>query len=458
MTEKTMTKVTDPRTMPEARDDDVFILHTAGGINMGKGRPEFNDDYIAAQPHLERMIINVGRDILRQGDDKFDDDNSRVAELLQFIAVGGFNWSGYNFGQENRGSFGPTIHDKAGNVPTIGVEGACNTGMKTAYAAYVAVKAGEADIALAISGQEQNTFDAVGNGTHLSAASWIQGERADLGAFPFPELIGERVPAWVAKYGQKEDLRTAMNIAVAEAHMNAKKNPNAQKHHDTRTYDEMLRDAARISPGFNPYLSLEDCSQVTDNTYGCLLVSRKGVEMLREAGVEFEDSDLVRISSFGLNTNDIRNPKLGKTNLYELETTIHAVNRGYTKAEIDASRLRILQEHDCFSIADIMSAEASRLAEFGEGARFVLDGGLGPEAECLINTDGGLKRKGHPVAASGLGQIDTLYKQVTGKAGTYQIKFTNEQRGYGMAISMGGNDRDVGTIIVQHPLIHPVKF
>ena len=39
-----------------------------------------------------------------------------------------------------------------------------------------------------------------------------------------------------------------------------------------------------------------------------------------------------------------------------------------------------------------------------------------------INTSGGLKSKGHPVGASGVGQAVEVFKQMRGEAGARQVK------------------------------------
>jgi acetyl-CoA C-acetyltransferase len=52
-----------------------------------------------------------------------------------------------------------------------------------------------------------------------------------------------------------------------------------------------------------------------------------------------------------------------------------------------------------------------------------------------INPSGGLIGCGHPVGASGARMFVDLYKQVTGKAGCYQVKGTKN----GMMLNIGGS-------------------
>jgi len=52
-----------------------------------------------------------------------------------------------------------------------------------------------------------------------------------------------------------------------------------------------------------------------------------------------------------------------------------------------------------------------------------------------VNTSGGLKSKGHPVGATGVGQICDLVLQIRGEAGERQIAKHN----IGLAQNLGGS-------------------
>ncbi|HDD40356.1 MAG TPA: thiolase domain-containing protein, partial [Nitrososphaeria archaeon] len=68
--------------------------------------------------------------------------------------------------------------------------------------------------------------------------------------------------------------------------------------------------------------------------------------------------------------------------------------------------------HDCFTIAEIIAYEDLGIAERGKGYLLAREeqtyiGGLIP-----VNTDGGLKSKGHPIGASGLGMVYEAVRQL----------------------------------------------
>ena len=52
-----------------------------------------------------------------------------------------------------------------------------------------------------------------------------------------------------------------------------------------------------------------------------------------------------------------------------------------------------------------------------------------------MNVSGGLKAKGHPIGATGAGQVVELWKQLTGNAGERQV----EDPQLGLAHNVGGS-------------------
>jgi acetyl-CoA acetyltransferase len=55
--------------------------------------------------------------------------------------------------------------------------------------------------------------------------------------------------------------------------------------------------------------------------------------------------------------------------------------------------------------------------------------------ELPVNTSGGLKAKGHPVGATGVGQICDVAQQIRGEAGERQV----QRNSLGLAQNLGGS-------------------
>jgi acetyl-CoA C-acetyltransferase len=90
---------------------------------------------------------------------------------------------------------------------------------------------------------------------------------------------------------------------------------------------------------------------------------------------------------------------------------------GITPKDIDFAEV-----HDCFTIAEIIDIEDLGFFEKGTAARAVAEGVTARRGEIPINPSGGLKSKGHPIGATGIGQVAEVFEQLTGKAGERTIK------------------------------------
>ena len=83
--------------------------------------------------------------------------------------------------------------------------------------------------------------------------------------------------------------------------------------------------------------------------------------------------------------------------------------------------IQIAEVHDCFTIAEVIASEDLGFFEQGSGYKQAALGSTSRDGEKPINTSGGLKSKGHPVGASGVGQVVEVFKQLRGRAGKRQV-------------------------------------
>jgi len=73
--------------------------------------------------------------------------------------------------------------------------------------------------------------------------------------------------------------------------------------------------------------------------------------------------------------------------------------------------------------------------ERGHGGPFEASGLAARTGERPINASGGLKSKGHPVGATGVGQICDIVAQIRCEAGDMQLK----RNSLGLAQNLGGS-------------------
>jgi acetyl-CoA C-acetyltransferase len=157
-------------------------------------------------------------------------------------------------------------------------------------------------------------------------------------------------------------------------------------------------------------LRLFDCSPITDGAAVVLLVSA-------ERAHEFTDNPVFVIGSG--QASDA--PLHGRADLTTLGAARGAAQMAYRHAGISPDDIRLAEVHDCFTIAEIVATEDLGFFEPGTGYKAAEDGVTARDGARPVNTSGGLKAKGHPVGASGVGQVVEVFKQMRGEAGPRQI-------------------------------------
>jgi len=101
--------------------------------------------------------------------------------------------------------------------------------------------------------------------------------------------------------------------------------------------------------------------------------------------------------------------------LTTFEATVRAAREAYAAAGITPRDVDVVELHDCFTMAEIVDSEDLGLFEKGKGGPAVADGETQVDGRIPINPSGGLLAKGHPVGATGLGQVYELVQQLRGR-------------------------------------------
>jgi acetyl-CoA C-acetyltransferase len=186
----------------------------------------------------------------------------------------------------------------------------------------------------------------------------------------------------------------------------------------------------------NPWIAwplrLYDCAPITDGASCVLLVSE-------EIAHNFTYKP-ISIAGIGQATGK---PLHDAEELTSLSSAKAASQQAYDMAGVTAADIDLAEVHDCFTIAEIVASEDLGFFAPGEGPRAVDEGRTALGGDHPINTSGGLKAKGHPVGASGVGQVIEIYHQLRGEAGERQVKKDNPT--VGLTHNVGGTG---GTCVV----------
>ena len=403
----------------------VFMTAGYNTVSMGTGRSEFNPK--KPRPGLEEYIKEAGQGTLKQigGSGNVDEG-----------VIGNFMAARFN-NQGNLASLIPAIDEGMRWKPCIRVEGACGSGGLALMSGIKSVLAETAEVVISLGVEVQNTVKAVYGADILAGAGWYKGERKSGHAYFFPAKFSDRAGAYFEKYG-RERTRKAFARWYRNAIENARLCPTAQEYHN-KTAD--LETAALADPNpkaFVEHLNFLDCSKVSDGAAAIAIVSEEG---LKRIGVA--KADAVEVVGWAQVEADLTIPP---GDLSRLETTERAVQQAMQSAGITMAELGTVECHDCFTITGVMATEAMGLCKPGEGPDYISGGETARNGKIPFNTSGGLIGWGHPTGATGVRQAITIWEQLTGKAGNWQISLS-PQRPYGLSINMGGNDKTLVAIV-----------
>jgi acetyl-CoA C-acetyltransferase len=171
-------------------------------------------------------------------------------------------------------------------------------------------------------------------------------------------------------------------------------------------------------------MRLYDCSPVSDGAAAVLLVSE-------DLAKQFSDNP-VYVAGTGQASDGALHDRESLTSIRSARL---AGEQAYKMAGIGPEDIDFAEVHDCFTIAEVIATEDLGFFERGEGGRMAEDGQTARGGVKPINLSGGLKSKGHPVGASGVGQVVEVWKQLRGEAGPRQL---NGKLRYGLTHNVGG--------------------
>ena len=126
-----------------------------------------------------------------------------------------------------------------------------------------------------------------------------------------------------------------------------------------------------------------------------------------------------------------------------------AAAQAYERAGLGPEDLDVVECHDAFSIGEILYTEALGLCAEGEGGRLAASGatalgGSGP----TVNPSGGLLSRGHPLGASGIGQLTELVWQLRGQARGRQVEGARIAAAHTMGASEFELDANVCAVFI----------
>ena len=325
-------------------------------------------------------------------------------------------------------------------IPATRVEAACASSGVAVNQGILAIASGMYDIVL-VGGVEKMRTLGTGEVTDTLAMASDVSYEAAMG-FTFPGLYAAITAAHFKRYGSKWD--QLADIAIKN-HVNGKLNPKAQ-------YQETILEIANkigerkglvfndpmdfLRSDLNPMvaepLRLFDCCPISDGAAVIILASEKAARKYTDTPVYVagmgQASDAMALHD--------------RAELTSLRATKVASRQAYKMAGIEPKDISLACVHDCFTSAEMLATEDLGFFNPGEGGKAASEGRTSISGDKPINTDGGLKAKGHPVGATGTAMVVEMFKQLRGQASERQIA----DPVYGLAQNVGATG---GTVTVQ---------
>ena len=363
------------------------------------------------------LFVDAFQEMLGSVDKGFD------ANDIEALYIGNFSSGLF----ENQGHTAPIMADWVGLTPrpATAVEDACASGGVALRQGLIAIASGLYDIVL-VGGIEKMTDLPIERVTDALATAADALYEVPAG-FTFPGLYASMATAYMAQYGANLDVFPKVGIKNHEngalnekaqfgqliaSIMEARKASAAKKGLPIPTWTtemEFMKDG-RANPTIAWPMRLYDCSPVSDGAAAVLLVSE-------EIAKRFTDNPLYVIGAGQASDGATHS----RPTMVSLPSAKLAAKSAYEMAGVNPADIKLAEVHDCFTIAEIIATEDLGFFEPGEGWKAVEEGKTARDGIRPINTSGGLKSKGHPVGASGVGQVIEVWKQLRGEAGQRQL-------------------------------------
>jgi acetyl-CoA C-acetyltransferase len=292
------------------------------------------------------------------------------------------------------GNFASNVGSHMGfaDVPAVRIETATSSGAAALYAGFAEVAAGLRRSVLVVGGEKM---------THLQTprlseiiARSIDPYERSYGA-TMPALAGLITRALMQRHGVT--LREISQVAVKN-HANAARNPYAH-FREPVTLETVMESRIVADP-----LRLLHCCPISDGGAALVLTAERAP--IRIAGI-----------GQGADTLAVRH----RHDLTTFRATQVAARAAFVMAGFRPERVEFAEIHDAFAPFELISLEDIGLIPAGKAGRATLDGETALDGRLPINPSGGLKARGHPLAATGLTQIVECVWQLTGRAEGRQL-------------------------------------
>ncbi len=330
---------------------------------------------------------------------------------MQLLAVGCLAEASAMLGQRLLKQIGQT------GIPVYNVANACATGATAVRTALMAIRAGEADLALAVGVEQMGKMGLLGPAGRARSGPQVFTPSGRYGSvMPVEGVLGTQLmPGVFAQAGMEYAYEHGgvgfeQFAKVAEKnHAHSALNPLAQ-YRKAFSLEEIM--AAEMVAYPNTLLM---CCPTGDGAAAVVLCS--------DARLRSLDPDVrrraVKISASVLTSDPYVESDSAQPDVSTL--TKQAAAAAYEQAGVGPDDLDLVELHDCFATAELIHYENLQLCEPGGAGEFIDRRAPWRDGTIPVNVSGGLISKGHPIGATGVANLYEVATHLRGEAGDRQI-------------------------------------
>jgi len=307
-------------------------------------------------------------------------------------------------------------------IPVYNLENACASASSAFNLAVQAVRSGEVEVALAVGAEKMfctdkakmfSVFDGAwdlhdieaNKTTLLAMGRGIEPPEGSTSKAPYSLFMD--IYAAFGRFHMREFGTTQRQFAAVAAknHGHSAHNPLAQ-YRNTYTVEQVL-----AAPPITYPLTLPMCAPISDGAAAAIVCSESALARLADR------RRAVRVLASVVATGTTRKPEDVGGHI-----TAKASKLAYERAGVGPQDISVAEVHDATAIGEIVQSENLGFCEFGAGGALAESGATTVGGRIPINTSGGLESKGHPIGATGIGQLHELVTQLRGEAGARQVQ------------------------------------
>ena len=285
-----------------------------------------------------------------------------------------------------------TEHSGMDGVAVRRVENACASSGFAFRDAWMAIKSGQADVVIAGGIEKMNDLSPERKRYWLGVSGDTEWER--LAGLTFPGTYALMARRYFHEFDANHD---------DLVHVSVKNHMHGSMNRDAHIQKEVSFEKAASGFMVADPLTLYDCCPTSDGASCVVLVADHLAHKFTDTPVWVKGAGA---ASDHLALHD-------RPSITQLKATQAAASRAYDMAGLTPRQIDLAEVHDCFTIAEVLATEDLGFAQRGEGGRFARAGeGRINEGTTTVNSSGGLKSKGHPLGATGTGQVVEVFKQL----------------------------------------------